>query len=127
MENKLLFEQESYKIIGACIEVHKKLGNGFGQGVYGEVLEKEFEKHNIPFEKEKKLDVFYDGLRVEKAFVADFVCYDKILLEIRTLERIPEEDRRRSVNTLRATQFQLGLLVNFGEPSLRWKRLINTV
>ena len=126
MTNKLLFEEESYKIIGTCIEVHKKLGAGFTAGIYEEVLEKALIKNKIPFEKQKKLDIYYEGLKLEKLFVADFVCYDKILLEIKCIAGIPDEARQKAVNALKATQFKLGLLINFGEASLTWKRLINT-
>ena len=122
----LLFEEESYAIIGTCIDVHKKMGNGFSDDVYREVLEKEFIKRKIPFEREKKLDLYYDGIQLDNHFTADFVCNDKILIEVKSADCIKEEATRQTVNSLKATNFELGLLINFGEVSLKWKRLINT-
>ncbi len=126
MENKLLFEEESYKIIGTCIAVHKKLGTGFQQPIYKEVLQKEFKKNKIPFEKQKQLQIFYDGTVLKEPFTADFVCYDRIIIEIKSMSSIPQETKQQVVNYLKATNFKLGLLINFGESSLKWKRLINT-
>ena len=71
MESKLIFEEESYKILGVCIAVHKKMGSGFEQEVYEEVLQKEFVKHGIPFEKKKKLSFYYEGDPLQKYFIAD--------------------------------------------------------
>ena len=127
MGSKLLFEEESYKIIGTCIAVHKKLGTGFQQPIYKEVLQKEFKKNKIPFEKQKQLQVFYDGTVLKEPFTADFVCYDTIIIEIKSMSSIPQEAKQQVVNYLKATNFKLGLLINFGESSLKWKRLINTV
>ncbi len=78
---EILFKTESYKIIGACYQVHKKLGSGFLESVYAEALSLEFRKADIPFEQEKKLQVFYEGLSMKKIFKADFVCYESIILE----------------------------------------------
>lgn len=126
MSDKLLFEEESYKIIGACIAVHNKLGNGFEEEVYKQALALELNQQNIPFAKEKKLDVFYDGLKLNNAYVAPFICYNKILLEVRSLEELQADQRRQSINTLKATNLPLCLLINFGGQSLTWKRLIHS-
>lgn len=124
--SKLLYEEESFAIIGACIEVHKKLGTGFLEEVYYEVLEKEFVKRNIPFEKHKKLELSYKGISLKKQFIADFVCYSKIMIVIKSDSSIKDQYIQHTVNYIKATHFELGLLINFGEPSLTWKRLINT-
>jgi len=124
--SKLLFEEESYSIIGTCIEIHKKLGNGFSEEVYREVIEKELVKRKIPFEKQKELALYYDGILLKKHFTADFVCYDKIIIEIKSVDQLQDEAKQQAVNYLKATNFKLGLLINFGEASLTWKRLINT-
>ena len=124
--SKLLFEDESFSIIGTCIAIHKRLGAGFIEAVYHEILQKELTKRNIPFEKDKKLQLYYDGVALDKHFVADFVCYDKIIIQIKSVNYINEEAIKQTVNYLKATNFQLGLLVNFGESRLKWKRLINT-
>jgi len=126
METKLLFEEESYKILGVCIAVHKKMGSGFQKEVYEEVIQREFVKNEIPFEKKKKLSLYYEGNPLQKYFIADFVCYDKIILDLRSENFIHNNTKQQVVNYLKATNFQLGLLINFGEPSLKWKRLINT-
>lgn len=124
--DELLFKEESYKIIGTCIAVHKKLGAGFLDAVYKEVLEKEFKKNNIPYEKKKKLPIFYDGEPLNKHFTAEYVCYDKIIIEVKSVAQIEEQAKKEAVNYLKATHYKLGLLINFGQSSLKWKRLINT-
>ncbi|MDO9340154.1 MAG: GxxExxY protein [Bacteroidales bacterium] len=122
---EILYREESYKIIGACMEVHKKLGSGFLESVYSEALELEFKKMNIPYEHEKKLPVYYDGRPMRKYFKTDFVCYSTIILELKSTNFLSENDRRQALNYLKATRFKLGLLVNFGTPSLTYKRIVN--
>ena len=123
----LLYEDETYKIIGACMTVHKKLGSGFLESVYQEVLAKEFAKNEIPFEKEKKLNLFYEGEKLDKFFKADFLCYDKIIVELKSVAFINKTVESQVINYLKATNKEVGLLINFGEKSLKWKRFINTV
>jgi GxxExxY protein len=122
---ELLFKTESYKIIGACYEVHKKLGPGFLESVYSEALELEFKKAEIPYFREKKLPVFYDGLKMKKYFVADFVCFESIILELKATKFTIDNDIKQTLNNIKATQFKLGLLINFGTPSLTYKRIVN--
>lgn len=123
---KLVFEDETYKILGACIQVHKKLGCGFTAPIYREALAKELTAANIPFEQKKKLPVFYEGAPLEDCFEADFVCYDTMILEIKSLGAIPQTLKQQVLQFLKATQLQIGYLVNFGEQQLTWKRYINT-
>ena len=122
----LLFEEETYKIIGACMGVHKNLGNGFLESVYQEALEKEMNKAEIPFERQKKIQVKYDDQYLDKYFMADFVCYDKIILELKAVSLLNNDHMAQVINYLKATGYQLGLLINFGQTSLTWKRLIYT-
>mgnify|MGYP006435436507 CR=1 FL=1 len=124
--SKLLFEDETYSIIGICMTVHKNLGNGFLESVYQEVLAKEFAKEKIPFEKEKKLNLFYQGEKLDKYFKADFLCYDKVIVEIKSVTFFNKTMESQVINYLKATNKQVGLLINFGEKSLKWKRFINT-
>jgi len=124
---KLLFEEETFKIIGASMTVHKTLGNGFLESVYQEALEKELTKQGIPFERQKKLSVYYDGQRLTKYFIADFVCYDKIILEIKAISFLHQNVKQQVINYLKTTELEVGLLINFGEKSLTWKRFINTL
>jgi GxxExxY protein len=123
---KLIYEEETYKIIGACMTVHKHMGNGFLESVYQEALERELAKSEIPFEPQKKLMVYYDGLKLNKYFVADFVCYDKIILEIKAVSFLTKSIKQQVINYLKSTDLEVGLLINFGEKSLSWKRFINT-
>jgi|SRR5450759_257714 len=121
----ILFKEESYKIIGACMEVHKKLGSGFLESVYSEALEIEFKKVDIPYEREKKLPVFYDDQPLKKYFKADFVCFDAIIIELKATKFLIDADHKQTINNVKATRFKLGLLVNFGTTSLTYKRIVN--
>lgn len=123
----ILFKEECYNIIGACMNVHRKLGPGFLESVYSEALELEFQKIGIPYEKEKKLLVYYEKKPLNKYFRADYVCYDSIILELKATNYIIMADRKQTYNNVRATDFKLGLLVNFGEPSLRYFRMLHPV
>ena len=122
---EILYKNESYKIIGACIEVHKKLGSGFLESVYAEALELEFKKADIAFEREKKLPVYYDNQPLKKYFKADFVCFNSIIIEMKATNFLIEADLRQTINNVKATHFKLGLLINFGTPSLSYKRIVN--
>jgi len=110
----LIYKEECFKIIGACLEVHKTLGNGFLKPVYQEALTIEFNKQNIPFEKEKILAIVYKGIELEKKYIADVVCYEKIIVELKALSSLNSEHESQVLNYLKATGYKLGLLVNFG-------------
>jgi GxxExxY protein len=105
--------------------VHKKLGSGFLESVYSEALEKQFISDNIPFLKENKVRIQFDNSLLDKFFKADFVCFDEIILELKATPFIHPNDAGQVLNYLRATGFKLGILVNFGEKSLTYKRIIN--
>ncbi len=120
---EMIFKLESYKIIGACMEVHKKLGCGFLESVYSEALELEFKKADIPYEREKKLPVFYEEKPLTKYFRADFVCYNAIIIELKSSKYLVDADRQQTINNVKATKYKLGLLINFGTPSLTYKRI----
>lgn len=123
----LLYKEEAYSIVGGCMAVHSQLGSGFLESVYSEALAKEFEKRKIPFEREKKIELFYDGNKMNKYFKADFICFDKIIVEVKSKTTLLKIDEQQTVNYLKATNYELGLLVNFGERSLKYKRFINSV
>lgn len=125
MDEKIIFKEESYKIIGICMNIHSTLGNGFLEAVYCEVLEKEFVKNNIPYKREVKLDLFFNGEKLDKKYKADFICFDNIILEIKVVSFIHENFTKQTLNYLKATDKKLGLLINFGEKSLKYKRIIN--
>ena len=122
---KLLFGDDTYTIIGICMMVHSSLGPGFLEAVYQEVLESELARRSIPHERNVKLDIFYNGEKLSKFYIADFVCYKKIILEIKSKEITSSEQERQLLNYLKATNFRLGLLINFGTPSLEFRRVIN--
>lgn len=120
----LIYKEESYRIIGACFEVHQILGNGFMEAVYKEALEIEFQAQNIPYEREKILTIQYKNKILDKKYIADFVCFEKIILELKALSQLASEHESQVLNYLKSTSFKLGLLVNFGESSLKYKRLV---
>ena len=122
---KLVFKEESYKIIGACMKVHSGLGSGFLEAVYQEALEKEFTNESIPYKRQVKLSLIYNGEKLDKYYIADFVCYDSIIIEIKAANYIHDLMLKQTSNYLKATNLRLGLLVNFGEKSLIYKRILN--
>lgn len=107
------------------MEVHKKLGSGFLESVYSEALELEFKKVDVPYEREKKLQVYYEDKPLNKYFRADFVCYNSIIIELKATKYMVEADRQQTLNNIKATKFKLGLLINFGTPSMTYKRIVN--
>ncbi|MGC4037603.1 MAG: GxxExxY protein [Chitinophagaceae bacterium] len=122
--NDLLFKDECYNIIGLCMKVHSKLGKGFKEIVYKDVLEIELKKQAISFEREKPLQILYDGFTLPHSFVADFVVYDSIILELKASFQIHPDNFRQTLNYLKATQIKLGLLINFGEKRLNFQRIV---
>lgn len=108
------------------MEVHRNLGSGFLESVYQEVLCREFVEEEIPFEDQKLLPIYYKGQKLDKYYRADFLCFNRVILEIKTAAFINKSMESQVINYLKATRKQVGLLVNFGEKSLTWKRLINT-
>lgn len=121
--SELLYPKESYAIIGAAIEVHKQLGCGFTEPVYQEAFAEELRLREIPFEREKVLTVTYKGKVLTKEFRADFVCYNKIIVELKAVVDFTEEHYAQVYNYLKASEMQLGLLINFGKTSLEYKRI----
>jgi len=120
----LLYENESYKIIGAAMKVHKELGSGFLEAVYQEALGIEFEKQEIPYLSEPRLKISYSGQELKKYYKADFICYEKIIIEVKATKQLTGIDESQVINYLKATSIKLGLLFNFGTESLQYKRLI---
>ncbi len=120
----LIYKEESYEIIGKCMEVHNNLGPGFLEIVYKDALEFEFRKAEIPFEREKEYKVNYKDIILPHKFYADFVVYDKIILEVKGVSAIAEEFIAQSINYLKVSGNKLALLVNFGELKLNYRRLV---
>ena len=108
------------------MKVHKILGSGFLESVYQEALEKEFVKDDIEYCRHKKLNINFNGVKLKKYFIADFVCYNKIIIELKASSFIHKDNESQLLNYLKATNYEVGLLINFGQRSLTWKRLINS-
>ena len=125
--SKLLYKEETFKVIGACINVHKKLGIGFLASVYQLALEKELVNAGIPFEQHKKVPIYYEGEPLDESFSADFVCYNNVLLQIKSVPNIHEHLQQQVLNYLKSSALEVGLLVNFGEKILKWKRFVHTI
>lgn len=115
---------ESYSVIGASMEVHRQLGRGFLEAVYKDALHHELSQRKIRFEREKKFEIKYKGVVLPHYYVADFVIDNKIILEIKAQDGATESHYRQVINYLAVTNFKLGLLINFGEDSLVYKRLV---
>lgn len=121
----LIFETETYNILGACFDVYKELGNGFLESVYQECLKFEFNSRNIPFIEHPTLELGYKNLILSQTFKPDFVCYGKIIVELKATSVILDEHKSQVLNYLKATNFKVGLLINFGHfPLIQHERLI---
>jgi GxxExxY protein len=113
----LLYNNYSYAINGAAFQVYNNLGAGFLEAVYQEALEIEFQRRKIPYEREKQLKITYDGIELQQSYRADFVCYGKIIVELKAVGLLENIHRSQVYNYLRATGYKLGLLYNFGNIS----------
>ena len=120
----ILYREESYRLIRICMDVHNNLGAGFLEIVYKDALEYELVKAGIPFEREKRYDVKYKRIILPHNFYADFVVFDKIILEVRSVSVIREEFVAQAINYLKVSGNKLALLVNFGESRLNHKRVV---
>ncbi len=127
MECEILYKDESYKIIGACFEVYKEKGTGFLESVYQECLSLELAQQHIPFQEKPRIQLAYKNQPLKQSYEPDFVCFDEIIVEIKALKTLADEHRAQTINYLKATGKQLGLLVNFGHyPLIESERFINT-
>jgi len=122
---ELIYKEESYAIIGACFEIYKNKGCGFHEPIYHECLEIEFEFQRIPFLSKPPQTLQYRSRTLVQTFSPDFICYDKIIVEIKAVSELIDEHRAQLLNYLSATSCKLGLLVNFGHyPRLEYERLL---
>ena len=119
----LLFKKESYKIIGKCFQVHNNLGPGFLEIVYKDALEYEFLQAGIFYSREVEYKVNYKGIILPHKFFADFVVFNKIILEVKGIEGLAKEHVAQTINYLKATGLHVAVLVNFGNPKLEYRRL----
>lgn len=117
-------EEETYKIIGTCMKVHQELGSGLLEVIYKDALEIEFGVNNIPFVREKEFVVEYRGIVLPHRFYADFVVYDDIILEVKAIKEFSNEHIAQTLNYIKLSDSEIGLLVNFQTKSLQYKRLM---
>jgi len=110
----IIYKEESYKVVGAAFKVYNALGYGFLEAVYQEALEIEFQRQGIPYEREKELKIQYDGIELKQTYKADFVCFGKIIVELKAVSALDDAHRSQVYNSLHATGYKLGLLLNFG-------------
>lgn len=120
----LIYKEEFYEIIGICMEVHQNLGKGFLEIVYKDALEFEFRKAKVSYAREKEFQIEYKGIILPHSYFADFVVFDKIILEIKAVNGIVDEFIKQTLNYLSVSKCKLGIIVNFGEDSLKYKRLV---
>ena len=116
--------QDTFKVIGACIEVHNSLGPGLLEIVYKDALEIEFRNNNIPFEREKEFFIEYKGVILPHKFYADFIVYDEIILEVKSTKEISNEHVAQTINYMKLAESQIGIIANFQNKSLVHKRLV---
>ncbi|OEU40985.1 GTP-binding protein [Methanosarcina sp. Ant1] len=120
-----MYEEETFAIRGAVFEVYREMGSGFLEAVYQECLEKELRKQNIPFVAHKELNLVYKGDMLQQIYKPDFICYDKIIVELKSVKQIAPEHKAQLLNYLKATGLELGLLINFGSyPRAQIERMI---
>lgn len=120
----LIMKEESYKIIGICMEVHRELGMGFKEIIYKDALEIEFKSHEIPFKRETRFEIEYKGKTLPHAYTSDFIVYDSIILEVKATHMIIGGFIKQTVNYLKASGLQLGIIANFGCRSFESKRIV---
>jgi GxxExxY protein len=106
------------------MEVHKILGKGHNENIYGDALEYEFKLNKIPYERERKYNIEYKGIILPRFYFSDFTVFDEIILEIKAIQQLSSSEIKQTLNYLAASQNKIGLLVNFGEDSLKYKRII---
>lgn len=122
----LYCKEESFDIVGAAMQVYNILGNGFLEAVYQEAFEIELRTRGIPYEREKELVIYYEGIELQKKFYADFVCFGNIIVELKAVSKLENVHRSQVYNYLKATGKKLGLLINFGSSDgLDWERVVN--
>jgi GxxExxY protein len=121
----LIFKKETYAIRGAAFEVYKVMGSGFLEAVYQECMEKEFEERNIQFISQPELELSYKSKKLKQFYKPDFICNEKIIVELKAVKSIDPKHKAQIINYLKATGLKLGLLVNFGaHPKVEIERFV---
>ena len=120
----IIYKEEAYQIIGICMEVHRILGKGHSEVVYKDALEYEFQNTDIEYSREQQYKIKYKKIILPHPYNADFVVFDKIILEVKAIELLTDSHIKQTLNYLAASKQKLGLLVNFGQDSLVYKRIV---
>ncbi len=122
---EIIYKEESYRVVGACMEVYNEKGFGFHEAVYQECLELELGFQSISFDSQKELSLDYKGHPLDKTYIPDLICFGKIVVELKAVSALTDEHRGQMLNYLRATGMKLGILVNFGNSKkLEWERIV---
>ena len=119
------FPDESHKIIGAAMAVHRYFGCGFSEKVYQDAFEVELKKQGIPYQREVQLHAIYNGVELSSLFIPDFICYDQIIIELKAVKEIDDMHRSQAINYAKVSGLPLAILINFGESSLKFERFPN--
>jgi GxxExxY protein len=127
LNNKIIltYPEESHKIIGAAMAVHRYFGCGFSEKVYQDALEVEFKNQGIPYQREVQLQAVYNGISLSTTFIPDFICYDKIIVELKAVKELEDIHRSQAINYAKVSECPLAILINFGEYSLKFERFPN--
>jgi GxxExxY protein len=120
----LIYKEEVFEIVGICMEIHRILGKGFSEVVYKDAMEYEFKTRNLPYSREKQFSIEYKNTILPHSYNADFIFDDIIVLEIKAQKDVIEDHFKQTINYLAATKLKLGLIINFGEESLKFKRVL---
>jgi GxxExxY protein len=122
--SNLILKEESYELIGICMEVHRELGMGFREIIYKDALEYEFQTKKILFERERGYEILYKTIILPRRYNADFIVYDSIILEVKATSMIATGFVKQTINYLKASGLKLGIIANFGEKSFVSKRVV---
>ncbi len=123
--SKLVHEAETFEILGACFEVYREKGCGFLEAVFHECLDHEFELRRIPALSQVQMPLEYKGRPLRTTYIADFLCFDRVVVELKAVSKLADEHRAQMQNDLHAARLRVGLLVNFGHfPKLEHERFI---
>ena len=123
--SNIIYPGESYAIMGACFPVYKTMGCGFLESVYQECLSIEFNARGIPFKAKPRLEITYRDQLLNQFYEADFICFEKIIIELKAVSLLAKAHEAQVINYLSITKFELGILMNFGHfPKVETKRII---
>lgn len=127
MKDPILFPDECYRIVGACIAVHREKGSGFVEAVYQDATEIELRLSGIPFDRQRNFQLSYRGFPLRHSYTPDLLCFDCIIVELKAVKSLSDEHRAQVINYLKASELQLGVIVNFGATGrLEWERIVLT-